>query len=207
MKNPKWIAGAFAIALGGMSQLASGTTVSVNFVGGQGGNGTGGGSGIVTGPAGYNNASNWNNAVPAAGSLPGAIDDSGAVAASVSWNSGNTWAATGAAPAGGGSATMMSGYLDNFGNAGNNATVTGLGSEFTSKGYDSHRLLQLGQRRHAGLPRDRQCREHFHRIRQSGRWRRHELPAGRPQRLHPQHTDRQQHHLWRQRSAPHRSDR
>jgi hypothetical protein len=133
MKSRTWIAGAFALALGGIAQVASGTTVSVNFVGGQGGSG-GGGAGTVTNVAGFNLAPNWNNALNASGSLPAAINNAGAVAASITWDSPNTWAATGATPVGGSSGTMMSGYLDNFG--GRNITVSGLGADFTSTGYD-----------------------------------------------------------------------
>jgi len=91
-------------------------TISVNFVGGQDGNGGGGGAAPVTTTAGDVAVGNWNNAGPAAGTLVNVIDDGGAgTGADVTWSVGNTWSATGTAPGGGGDADMMSGYLDNFG--------------------------------------------------------------------------------------------
>lgn len=136
MKLRKLFAGLFLGALGFAAQNADAITLSVNFVGGQGLNGTGGGSAAVTGVAGAVPVGNWNNAQPASGSILNPLDSNGGVAAaSVAWTSPNTFAATGAAPGGGGSADMMSGYLDNFG--GNTSTVTGLSSAFTNPGYSA----------------------------------------------------------------------
>lgn len=133
MKIGKILSATLVAALLLAAQIAGAAVISVNFVGGQGGSG-GGGAGTVTTTAGAVQVGNWNNAIGATGNLPNPINDVGAVAATnVNWNSPNTWAATGATPGGGGSATMMSGYLDNFG--GQTITVTGLGSQFTTLGY------------------------------------------------------------------------
>lgn len=61
------------------------------------------------------------------------VNNANVVSASITYNSSNTWAATGAAPGGGSNATMMSGYFDNF--AGGSLTVSGLNSSFTQGGY------------------------------------------------------------------------
>lgn len=106
--------------------------ISANVIGGQGGNGTGGGSGSVTTTAGLFPVGNWNNLTGSSGSSS-LVNDVNVVSGTINYTSSNTWAATGSTPAGGGNATMMSGYFDNF--AGGSLTVSGLGSSFTTAGY------------------------------------------------------------------------
>lgn len=132
MKRRSFLATVFMTAAFALSPSADAAVISVNFVGGQG---TGGpGAGTVTAPAGAVLVGNWNNATGPSGNLANPIMDVGGVgAANVNYNSPNTWAATNVTPPGGGSATMMSGYLDNFG--GQTITVTGLSSAFTGAGY------------------------------------------------------------------------
>jgi hypothetical protein len=130
---------AAALALGIFAQSSHAQPagiISANFVGGQNGAGGGGGSASVSAASlvGYVPAPNWNNLTPATGGPVALVNHNGAAAATVSWTSPNTWAATGAAPGGGGNADMMSGYLDNFG--GQTISVSGLGPTFTSGGYD-----------------------------------------------------------------------
>lgn len=120
-----------------VASTANAAVISVNFNGGQNGsNGTStNGAGTVTTTAGAVPSINWNNLAGASSGAVGVISDAGAAAGSVAWSSPNTWAATGSAPAGGGSATMMSGYLDIGNGASNSVSVTGLSPAFTAHGY------------------------------------------------------------------------
>lgn len=127
-----WTAAAAAAAVLSMGGMAGAATVSVNFVGGQGGPG---GADFVTGTAGVSAVGNWNNFTAATQAITGINDSTGALAGNIQYTSPNLWAATGSAPGGGGNASLMSGYLDNFAGGGNNIIVSGLGTDFTSTGY------------------------------------------------------------------------
>ena len=117
---------------------AGGSTISVNIAGGnENAPGVGGaaGEGIVTGIAGIGRLGNWNNAIGTGGTISNAVNaDGSATSASVTWVTNNTWS-TGTADGLGSDADMMSGYLDNF-HANGSIVVSGLGSEFTSAGYE-----------------------------------------------------------------------
>lgn len=131
MKIGKILSVVLVAALVLSAQVASGVAISVNFVGGR----PVAGGDTVTGTAGAVPVGNWNNADGASGGPVGVINSAGAAAATLTWNGTNEWSATGAAPGGGGNAAMMSGYLDNFGDAGRNIVVSGLGSNITQYGY------------------------------------------------------------------------
>ncbi|MGI9240190.1 MAG: hypothetical protein ACR2RV_05285 [Verrucomicrobiales bacterium] len=115
------------------------TIVSINIAGGnEDAPGTGdpppAGQGIVTGAAGIGQFENWNNAIGTSGDIP-LINSTGVPSgASVTWVTNNTWS-TQTADAAGTDADMMSGYLDNF-HANGSIDVRGLGSEFTTAGYE-----------------------------------------------------------------------
>lgn len=113
------------------ASLARADIISVNFEGGQNGNG----AAKVTGTAGYDPAPNWNNLASNAGTGISLINDTGAASgATVTYSVTNNWAATNTAPGDGANGDLMSGYLDNFG--GSTITVSGLGASFTAAGYD-----------------------------------------------------------------------
>lgn len=125
-----------ALAACALATLVAGTaraaTIAVNFVGGQSG---GAGAATVTGTAGAVPQANWNNEAPFQQTTAVSIVDStGTAAASLAYTTQNNWAASSTAPGGGTNADMMNGYLDNFQNAGS-ISVTGLGTAFTSGGY------------------------------------------------------------------------
>jgi hypothetical protein len=129
---------AVCAAMFGSSLAARGAIVGVNFVGGQSGTtaaDTTKGGALVTGTAGAVPQGNWNNELLSQQTTAIAIlDSTGTPAASLAYTAPNNWAATGTAPGGGTNADLMNGYLDNFQNAGS-ATITGLGSAYTSGGY------------------------------------------------------------------------
>jgi hypothetical protein len=132
------VGSAAILLLGGLSVSADAALVSVNFEGGQSGTTaadlTKGGA-LVTGSAGLVSGGNWNNEGPSQQLTPVSVNDSlGAAAALLSYTAPNNWAALGTAPGGGTNADLMNGYLDNFQNSGS-ITITGLGTAFTSGGY------------------------------------------------------------------------
>ncbi len=132
MKRPYLALAVLFAAIAAPIHQAQAITMGVNFVGGRNGPG---GAGTVTIDAGLYSQFNWNNAVGAAGAIANPLSGAGGTAATnVSWTSPNTWAASGTVnPGNGGSSSMMSGYLDNFG--GQNITVSGLATDFTNAGY------------------------------------------------------------------------
>ena len=104
----------------GVTAQAQPQTVSVDFVGGYGGNQPA--NMAPTDVAGVLPVANWNNAEGAAGTLATLVDSAGAATPlSATWNSPNTWA-NGVAD-GPGDNTMMHGYLDTGGNGSAPTTV------------------------------------------------------------------------------------
>lgn len=90
---------------------------------------------------------NWNNMTGASGSAANVVADGSLGASptsvSVTWSSPNTWSSTGRGEennkfATGGDRTILTGYIDTGDTSANKATVTisGLGPEFTSSGYE-----------------------------------------------------------------------
>src|ERR1043166_6142806 len=132
------VVAAVCIGLGASVIAVRADVISVNFVGGQSGTTapdvTKGGAN-VTGMAGAVPANSWNNEGPSQQATSVAIvNAAGAPAASLAYTAPDNWAATAKSPIGGTNAALMSGYLDNFQNSGS-IIVTGLGSAFTSGGY------------------------------------------------------------------------
>jgi len=115
------------------------TIISINIAGGnEDAPGTGvpapAGQGIVTGNAGIGQFGNWNNLVGTSGSVSTVNSDGDGTGAVVEWATNNTWS-TNTADGAGGDVDLMSGYLDNF-NANGSITISGLGAEFTTTGYE-----------------------------------------------------------------------
>lgn len=133
------LAFAGTLVLGACGVTARGATISVNFSGGNGNTTTANGP-SVTGTAGAVPAANWNNAAGNTGTSLSLVDSTGAaVAATLTFTAPNVYGATptGTGTAGtAGDTALMTGYLDNgTGSTGTTVTVSGLGTAFTSQGY------------------------------------------------------------------------
>ena len=123
----------------------NGFSIGLNFAADEV-NGTSTGTLTATNKAGAVPQFNWNDLRLASGSASSLNKDFGggpvASSASVTWSCPNTWSTTGRGEENngfptGGDRTMMTGYLDTDNGAGvATVTVTGLGPEFTTRGYD-----------------------------------------------------------------------
>jgi hypothetical protein len=111
-------AGLGVILVGSAAQAA----ISVNFVGGGGGDANGN---SITAPAGVVALDNWNNLTMADGTFVNLIDDTGGfTTADITWDGDGTWAAY-AENDTSGNHQLFNGYVDDFEAAGGGGTNVG----------------------------------------------------------------------------------
>jgi len=128
----------FLALISSLTVAAQAKTIAVNFAAEE----PDGARSDVLGPAGVFGTPNWNNLDGPEGNISRLVDDLGDVTSvSVEWAAHDDWSSTGrgeenniAHP--GNDRNLMTGYLDTADISTTTVTVSGLGDEFTTNGYE-----------------------------------------------------------------------